>query len=103
VSADAVHRALADANRRRILRLVRDTPRSVGDIASHFTISQQAVSQHLAVLKAAGLVVERPAGARRLYMVRPDGLRPVREFLDEFWPTQLAALKRVVETDQHEH
>jgi DNA-binding transcriptional ArsR family regulator len=72
-----------------MLLLVRDQPRSVNEIASHFEISQQAVSQHLQVLKDAGLVAVRPDGQRRLYVVRPDGLEAVREFLAELWPESL--------------
>lgn len=97
---DAVFRALAEPNRRAILRLVKDEPQAVGEIARHFTISQQAVSQHLRVLKDADLVVEQRAGTRRLFAVRPDGLQGVRRFVEELWPAGLARLKRVVEADR---
>jgi DNA-binding transcriptional ArsR family regulator len=83
-----------------MLRLVRDEPRSVGEIAGHFDISQQAVSQHLQVLKEAGLVAVRKEGVRRLYLVRPEGLETLDAFLAELWPAGLERLKRTVEADQ---
>ncbi len=90
--------ALADPRRREMLRLVRDEPRSVNEIAEHFDITQQAVSQHLQVLKDAGLVAVRPQAQRRLYVVRPEGLDALRAFLAEFWPAKLDDLKREVES-----
>jgi len=90
-------KALADPGRRRILTLVRDEERSAGEIAAEFTVSWPAVSQHLRVLKEAGLVTERRDGARRLYRARPEGLREVRAFLDDFWGDKLERLKREVE------
>ena len=96
--SDAAFAALADPRRRAILRLVRDQPRSVNEVAGHFDITQQAVSRHLRVLKDAGLVAVRPDGQRRLYMVRPDGLAGLRDFLAEFWPDQLRRLKQAVES-----
>jgi DNA-binding transcriptional ArsR family regulator len=98
VSAEVALKALAEPNRVEILRLTRDYPRSVGEIAAHFDISMQAVSQHLQVLKEAGLVSEQREGARRLYAVRPEGLRAVREFVEELWPARLKRLKRLAET-----
>ncbi len=80
--------------------LVRDEPRSVNEIASQFEITQQAVSQHLQVLKDAGLVAVRPEGQRRLYAIRTEGLQSVREFLAELWPERLESLKQAVEADQ---
>jgi DNA-binding transcriptional ArsR family regulator len=97
VTEPAFH-ALADPRRRAMLRLVRDQPRSVNEIAEHFDITQQAVSQHLRVLKDAGLVAVRPQAQRRLYVVRPEGLESLRDFLAEFWPTKLEDLKRAVES-----
>jgi DNA-binding transcriptional ArsR family regulator len=97
VNADAVLRALAEPRRREMLRLVRDEPRSVGEIAAQFEVSQQAVSQHLQVLKDAGLVAVRKDGQRRLYMVRPEGLETLDAFLTELWPAGLARLKAAVE------
>ena len=80
-----------------MLLLVRDEPRSVNEIARHFDISQQAVSQHLKVLRDAGLVAVRPEGQRRLYVVRPEGLASLEAFLSELWPPGLARLKDAVE------
>jgi DNA-binding transcriptional ArsR family regulator len=99
VSTDAVLRAIAEPRRREMLRLVRDEPRSVGEIAEHFDITQQAVSQHLQVLKEAGLVAVRKQGQRRLYLIRPEGLETLAAFLTELWPAGLARLKQVVEAD----
>jgi DNA-binding transcriptional ArsR family regulator len=99
MSTDAVLRALAEPRRRAMLHLVRDEPRSVGEIAAQFDISQQAVSQHLQVLKEAGLVAVRKDGQRRLYVVRPEGLETLEAFLTELWPTGLERLKAAVESD----
>ncbi len=90
-------RALSDPGRRRILTLVRDEEHSAGEIAAEFTVSWPAISQHLRVLKEAGLVTERREGTRRLYRARPEGLDDVRAFLDEFWDDKLERLKREVE------
>ena len=90
-------RALSDPGRRRILTLVRDEEHSAGEIAAEFTVSWPAVSQHLRVLKEAGLVTERREGTRRFYRARPEGLVDVRVFLDEFWDDKLERLKREVE------
>ena len=98
MSTDAVLRALAEPNRRAILRLVRDEPKSVGEIADHFEISQQAVSLHLKVLRDSGLVRVSRAGQRRLYVVDPDGIADLNEFLAELWPTALDQLKQAVES-----
>jgi DNA-binding transcriptional ArsR family regulator len=100
MSADAALRALAEPNRREILRLVRDEPRSVNEIAEHFEISQQAISQHLQVLKDAGLVAVRRDRQRRLYEVRPEGLDSLEAFLTELWPGGLRRLKRAIEDDR---
>jgi DNA-binding transcriptional ArsR family regulator len=96
---DAVLRALADPHRREIIRLTRDAELAAGQIAANFALTQQAVSQHLMVLKRAGLVEERREGTRRLYRFRRQSLEPVREMLDEFWPDALARLKRAVERE----
>ena|ERR1051326_7991971 len=96
---DAALRALADPNRRRILVLVRDQPLAVGEIARAVDMSQQAVSHHLHVLRGAGLVSERHERTRHLFVVRTDGLRLVRDFLDGFWPTHLARLKAAAEAE----
>jgi DNA-binding transcriptional ArsR family regulator len=98
MKSEAAFAALAEPRRRAMLLLVRDRPRAVNEIAAHFDISQQAVSQHLQVLKDAGLVAVRPEGQRRLYVVRPEGLEAVRGFLAEFWPETLDRLKSDVES-----
>jgi DNA-binding transcriptional ArsR family regulator len=99
MGAEVTLAALADARRREMMLLVRDEPRSVNEIAAHFDITQQAVSQHLRVLKEAGLVEVRPQGQRRLYLVRPEGLDSLQAFLSEFWPRSLERLKQAVEAD----
>src|SRR6266480_83845 len=98
-SPDAALKALAESNRRRILTLLRDQPRAVGDIAQHMGMSQQAVSFHLRVLHGASLVTEQRDRTRHLYMVRTDGLRVVQELLDSFWPAHLLALKHAAEAE----
>ena len=98
MSTDAVLRALAEPQRRRILTLVRDHELPAGEIADHFDITPQAVSQHLKVLKDAGLLYERRDGTRRLYVIRPEAIEPLRAYLDDLWPTSLQRLKRAVET-----
>jgi DNA-binding transcriptional ArsR family regulator len=96
-ATDAVLRALADPHRRQILRLVQHAELPAGRIAASFTLSQQAVSQHIGVLKQAGLLIERREGTRRLYALRHESLEVVRELLSEFWPDALGQLKRSVE------
>jgi DNA-binding transcriptional ArsR family regulator len=100
MSTDAVLRALAEPRRQEMLRLVRNEPRSVGEIAEHFDITQQAVSQHLQVLREAGLVAVRKDGQRRLYLVRPEGLETLEAFLAELWPEGLRRLKEAVESER---
>lgn len=100
VSAEAALSALAEPRRRAVLLLVRDEPRSVGEIADRVGITQQAVSQHLKVLREAGLVEMRAERQRRLYLVRPEGIASVEAFLAELWPTALQRLKSSVETGQ---
>lgn len=96
----AVAAALAERRRRRILALVRDEELGAGEIATHFDVSRPAVSQHLAVLREAGLVEERREGTRRLYRARPEGLADLRDFLDSFWTERLARLKLAAELEQ---
>ena len=94
-------KAIAAPRRRAILRLVRDDELSAGEIASHFgDVTRPAVSQHLTLLKEAGLVDERRNGTRRLYRARPEGLAELREFLEEFWDARLEALKREAEQEE---
>jgi DNA-binding transcriptional ArsR family regulator len=96
---EAVAKAIVEPRRRAILRLVRDDELAAGEIAEHFDVSRPAVSQHLTVLKDAGLLTERREGTRRLYRARPEGLDDLREFLDEFWGFQLARLKQAAESE----
>jgi DNA-binding transcriptional ArsR family regulator len=97
---EAALKAIAEPRRRRILRLVRDEELSAGEIASHFDVTRPAVSQHLNVLKEAGLVSERRNGTRRLYRVRPEGLAELKDFFEEFWDVRLDALKREAEKEE---
>jgi DNA-binding transcriptional ArsR family regulator len=99
MSAEDVLKALAEPRRQQILRLVRAAPRSVGEIAQGVDVTQQAVSQHLQVLKDAGLVAVRRDGTRRLYVIRPEGLESLDQFLAELWPAGLRRLKTAVEDD----
>ena len=96
---EAVARAIAEPRRRAILELVAGHERAAGEIAAHFEVTRPAVSQHLTVLKEAGLLTERRAGTRRLYRARPEGLEGLREFLDEFWGIGLERLRRAAETE----
>jgi DNA-binding transcriptional ArsR family regulator len=93
-------KAISAPRRRRILALVRDEELSAGEIAAHFDVSRPAVSQHLTVLREAGLVQERRNGTRRLYRARPEGLAELKAFLDGFWDERLEALKREAERDE---
>ncbi|MBX2804319.1 MAG: metalloregulator ArsR/SmtB family transcription factor [Myxococcales bacterium] len=83
--------ALADPTRRTVFEGLRAGPRSVGDLAQHLPVSRPAVSQHLKVLSAAGLVTARKQGRRRLYSVRREGLLALRTWLDSFWDDVLGA------------
>jgi DNA-binding transcriptional ArsR family regulator len=97
---DAIE-ALADPRRRRILELVRVAELPAGAIAAHFgDVTRPAISQHLRVLREAGLLAERRDGVRRLYRARAEGLEDVREFLDQFWDERLAGLRREAERDE---
>ena len=100
MNPDAALKALAEPNRRAILSVVSGEPRSVGEIAAHFDITPQAVSQHLRVLRDAGLVDEQRKGTRHLFVVNPDGFAAVREFLDDFWSSHLSSLKRAAEQSE---
>lgn len=92
--------ALADPTRRRVLEALASGPKAVGEIASDFPVSRPAISQHLKVLKDAGLVVDHPEGARRVYSIDPEGLGPLRAWLDQFWDVALDAFKAEVETEE---
>jgi DNA-binding transcriptional ArsR family regulator len=95
---DTALTALADPTRRRVFERLKSGPRSVGAIARGMTVSRPAVSQHLKVLKEAGLVTDRPEGARRVYHIDPHGLGALRAWLDQFWDEALAAFQAEVET-----
>ena len=97
---DAALKALAAQRRREILSLVRRDELCAGDIATHFDVTWPAVSQHLAVLKEAGLVGERRNGTQRLYRARPEGLADVKAFVEDFWDPRLEALKREAEREE---
>jgi DNA-binding transcriptional ArsR family regulator len=97
---EAALKAIAEPRRRQILQLVRADELSAGEIASHFEVSRPAISQHLTVLKEAGLVDERRNGTRRLYRARPTGLAEVREFLESFWEERLEALQAEAEREE---
>jgi DNA-binding transcriptional ArsR family regulator len=97
---DVALRALADGRRREILRLVRSEELPAGEIAAHFAVTRPAISQHLRVLKEAGLVSERRDGTRRLYRARPDTVEELRRFLDEFWTDRLGRLRDVAEINE---
>jgi DNA-binding transcriptional ArsR family regulator len=93
--------ALADPTRRTIFERVADRPRAVGELALELPVSRPAVSQHLKVLKDAGLVIDHHAGTRRIYQLNLDGVDALRAYLDQFWNRSLTAFKAAVEqTDQ---
>jgi DNA-binding transcriptional ArsR family regulator len=96
----AVIQAIGDSRRREILRLVRDRELPAGEIAARFEVTRPAISQHLTVLKNAGLVSERRDGTRRLYRARPEALAELRSFLDGFWEVGLERLKHAAEEEQ---
>jgi len=98
-NSGAALNALADPTRRDILERLVSGPASVGEIASRLPVSRPAVSQHLKVLKHAGLVHDRAAGTRRLYQIDPAGLGAIRAWLDQFWAVALDAFKDEVEDD----
>jgi len=97
---EAALRAIAEPRRRRILQLVWEQELSAGEIASQFEVTRPAISQHLAVLKEAGLVDERRNGTRRLYRARPQGLVELKVYLDGFWGERLGALQRDAEREE---
>ena len=97
---EAALKAIAEPRRRQILRLVWDAERSAGEIASHFDVSRPAISQHLTVLRTAGLVTDRRDGARRLYRANRDALAELQSSLEAFWRGSLATLKEEVEAEE---
>jgi DNA-binding transcriptional ArsR family regulator len=94
--------ALGDPTRRAIFARLAEHPRAVGELASELPVSRPAVSQHLKVLKAAGLVVDRPAGNRRIYRLDPTGVEVLRAQLDSFWNQALATYKALAEQIEEE-
>ena len=100
--ATAAWTALGDPTRRAIFESLVERPQVVGELAAQFPVSRPAVSQHLKVLKSAGLVADRQAGKHRIYRVDPDGLAALRTELDRFWTKTLAAYKTVVEQPTQE-
>ena len=100
---DAALKALAEPRRRQILRLVWAQELPATDIADHFEeVTRSAISQHLSVLKTAGLVTERRDGTRRLYRARQDEMKRLREFLDDYWTSGLERLRDVAEAAQRD-
>jgi DNA-binding transcriptional ArsR family regulator len=89
--------ALGDTTRRAILARLLKGPMPVGKLARDFPVSRPAISQHLRILKEANLVVDRPAGNRRLYQLNPEGFDSLREYFDQFWTVALTAFKKKVE------
>lgn len=94
---DNAFMALADPTRRRVFERLKSGPQPVGKIARGLPVSRPAVSQHLKALKKAGLVGDRADGTRRVYFIDPDGLAPLRRWLDQFWDEALAAFKAEAE------
>jgi DNA-binding transcriptional ArsR family regulator len=94
--------ALGDPTRRAIFERLADRPRAVGELARELPVSRPAVSQHLKVLKQAGLVSDRAAGNRRIYQLDPNGIGALRAYLDQFWNRALAAFKETVEQTDEE-
>ncbi len=97
---EAALKAIAEPRRRQILMLVRGGEMTAGEIASHFEVTRPAISQHLTVLKEAGLVSERRDGTRRIYRLRPEGVEELRAFIDDMWTKRLATLKDEAEREE---
>ena len=98
-NSSAAFAALADPTRRQVFERLSDGPKAVGELASGLPVSRPAVSQHLKVLKEAGLVSDHPEGARRVYRIDPQGLGVLRAWLDQFWDAALLAFKAEVEQE----
>lgn len=103
MSYEIILDALANPARRKMISRLRAGPCTVGEIAAIMPISQPAVSQHLQILKRAGLVCETPAGNRRIYRIEPEGLDGLREWLDAFWSDALHAYKSALEAEEFKH
>ena len=94
--------ALGDPTRRAVFELLGQGPRAVGELASELPVTRPAVSQHLKVLKEAGLVVDRPDGTRRLYELNPDGIGALRSYFERFWTRALTSFKHRVEQQEEQ-
>lgn len=99
---DRVFAALADPTRRAVFEKVAEQPQTVGAIAAQLPVSRPAVSQHLKILKDAGLVADEPRGTARIYSIDPQGLGPIRRWLDDQWERSLANFKRLAEQENKE-
>ena len=97
---EAAIRAIAEPHRREILRLVWTSELAAGEIARHFDVTRPAISQHLRVLKEAGLVSERRDGTKRLYRARPESIAQLREYLESYWDENLRLLKHAAEQEE---
>src|SRR5262245_24082265 len=94
--------ALSDPTRRQVFELVAERPRAVGELAARLPVSRPAVSQHLRVLKEAGLVEDEAVGTRRIYQLHPEGVEELRSYLDGFWNHSLRAFKAAAEKSKEE-
>jgi DNA-binding transcriptional ArsR family regulator len=92
--------ALGDPTRRAILERLLNGPQPVGELARNFPVTRPAISQHLRILKRAHLVVDRPAGNRRLYELNPRGVEALRAYFDRFWDHALESFRRAAETKE---
>ena len=100
--SDRVFAALADPTRRAVFEKVAERPQSVGALARQLPVSRPAVSQHLKVLKDAGLVSDEAQGTSRIYRIDPNGLGPIRRWLDQQWDRSLANFKAIAEQEEQE-
>lgn len=100
MDAEVAFKAMAEPRRREILLIVRDGELSAGEIAARFEVTRPAISQHIRVLREAGLIEERRDGARRLYRARPEGVAELRDYLSGFWADGLGRLKDAAEAEQ---
>ena len=101
-NAERVFAALHDPTRRAVLEKLRDGPQPVGEIARNLPVTRPAVSQHLKILKDAGLVADRSEGTRRIYSIDPHGLGTMRAWLDQFWDAALTAFAAEIERSNEE-
>jgi DNA-binding transcriptional ArsR family regulator len=99
-SIDDALRAMAEPRRRAILELVSGEELAAGEIAARFDVTRTAISQHLTVLKDAGLLAERREGTRRMYRARPEGIDQLRDMLDGMWASSLDVARRLVEAER---